>query len=262
VIPYVLSRLRPETREFGEQMGARFVDLGYESPGIGSSAAVGVAGDEWGLNVTCLPGGPKTTTVTTGYWDLLNLLWAGESDFIVVEHDVLPTAAMVEAMWTCSAEWCSGTHGRWAWERVCAQPEREVEYWPTQRDLKPCGQPHGLRCGYGPPDSEARFEACPLRHAGPLVLRNDSYLECVKFGSIRRRVPDLMGRVGRLQGTHQWDGLERLVLYVLADEEGLSPHLHFPATRHLRETEVTYDGGPWDAARYEADLAEQRSGLL
>ena len=201
VIPFAGSRLRPETREFGELVGARFIDVGYESPGLGNPAAVGKAGAGWGLKVTELPGGPKTTTDTTGYWDLLNLLWSGDDDFLVVEHDVLPTEECVRSMWACTEEWCSGTHGRWAWERS---------------------------------------------KAGAVVLRNDSYLECAKFGSIRRRVPDLMARVGMYQPNHQWIGLETLVLSVLQDEEGLSPHVHFPRTRHLRETEVTYPN-PWDS---------------
>jgi hypothetical protein len=165
-------------------------------------------------------------------------------------------AEMVQEMWACSEPWCSGTHGRWYWERTRAQPEREVGYWPTQEESKPCGQPHGHRCGYNNhPEYEAPFKACPLRYARPPVLRNDSYLECVKFGSIRRRVPDLMARVGRYQPTHQYVDLQLLVLYVLQDGEGLSPHLHFPHTRHLREGGSPYDD-PWDQFGRRAGCAQ------
>ena len=63
-----------------------------------------------------------------------------------------------------------------------------------------------------------------------------------------------------------FDNLCRGIDWVLADEEGLSPHLHFPVMRHLKEIPSLpgyvvhgpiYDD-PWDRAQYERDLSARR----
>jgi hypothetical protein len=229
VIPYTVEELEPETRALGERLGARFVHM----------------------------------PTLTSYFDLVEQLWAGEEDFINWEHDVLPTEGLVNEMWACDRPWCSGSFGRWWWEQRCARTEGE----------KPCGEPPG-RCGQSDMSQEkaARIAACPLRLAGGTVLRSDSWLGLVKFGSIRGQVPDLLRRAEArpwIQSdrypARYFDNLCRGIDRVLADEEGLSPHLHFPHLVHLKEIPglpgqlvpagPTYDA-PWDQEHYERDIAE------
>jgi len=77
VIPFVPNKLRPEVRAVGEQVSAEFVDVSH---------------------------------CEFAYFCLIAKLWAagageGES-FILLEHDVLPTVALLEEMWDCPHEWC------------------------------------------------------------------------------------------------------------------------------------------------------------
>jgi hypothetical protein len=190
VIPFVPrhpgtggSGLRPEVRAFGELIGARFVDVGY---------------------------------AITGYWDLLADLWTSDSDFIVVEEDVLPSAELIGSMWTCSEPWCSGSYGRWS-----SIPKRRL-------------------------------------------IQSDSSLGCVKFGSVRRRFPDLMARASAHHPGHQFWVLDTAIFEVLQAEGSMSAHLHFPPMRHLDEdrrpgTPRPHD--PWGRDRYEADLAEHELAM-
>ena len=89
VIPHVPEKLRPEVRELGEKIGARFVGM---------------------------PG-------STSDWELFEESWADEGDFISIEQDVLATEEMIREMWACSEPWCSGTYGCWWWEELCAPTE-------------------------------------------------------------------------------------------------------------------------------------------
>jgi hypothetical protein len=116
-------------------------------------------------------------------------LWTGEDDFIVLEEDVLPTEELIREISACSEPWCSGTYGRWYWALLCARTDGE----------KPCREPPG-RCGKSDmsPEKAARIAACPLRLAGQKVLISDSWLACVKFGSIRRLIPELLVRRQRI----------------------------------------------------------------
>jgi len=217
VIPYVPEKLRPEVREVGERLNARLALMHYP----------------------------------TSYWDLFVELWAGQSDFISIEEDVLVTPELIEAMQTCDHEWCSGTYGRWWWEQLCAPT------WP-----KWCSEPPG-RCGESSMTEEklARLRACPHRAAGRTVLRSDSWLGCVRFGSIRRRFPDLLERAAKHYPGREWQNLDHAMRRVLYDEELLSPHLHFPHMRHLKEGGPHYDD-PWGPEQYEADPGHPPKTLL
>ncbi|HWW87039.1 MAG TPA: hypothetical protein VNZ26_25760 [Vicinamibacterales bacterium] len=67
--------LRPEVEALARDVGAQLVD---------------VSGD------------------VQAYWRLLRDLWAAGNAFIVVEHDVLPTQELLEAMWVCPEAICTG----------------------------------------------------------------------------------------------------------------------------------------------------------
>jgi hypothetical protein len=167
VIPYVVEHasgrgLRPETRAFGERLGARFVEM----------------------------------TAPTSYWELVEELWMAEADSIVLEEDVLPPAGLVEDMWACTEPWCTGTFGRW---RV--------------------GTPWG-----------------------PKMLWSDASLGLVKYGAIRRLVPDAMEQAAKLFPARRWTELDQGV--EVLGLRGHSAHLHLPHAVHLREGE-RYDD-PWD----------------
>jgi hypothetical protein len=95
VIPFVSERLRPETRALGEQLGATF----------------------------------RLMRLTTSYWSLVEELWLGEESFVLWEEDVLPTAELIEDITTCTEELCSGTFGRWHYERVSGRRVRKSDSW-------------------------------------------------------------------------------------------------------------------------------------
>jgi hypothetical protein len=44
------------------------------------------------------------------YFRLLGGLWAAADDFLVVEHDMVPTVAMVEEMEACPQAWCTNPY--------------------------------------------------------------------------------------------------------------------------------------------------------
>lgn len=87
------------------------------------------------------------------------------------------------------------------------------------------------------------------------MLRTDSWLGLVRFGSIRRRIPDLLERAARHYPGREWWALDRALFRVLYDEKGLSPHLHHPAALHRGQSSYK----PWDGARhYLADRLRRR----
>lgn len=43
----------------------------------------------------------------TAYFDLLAGLWAAGETFTVVEHDIVPTAAALDSLDACDADWCA-----------------------------------------------------------------------------------------------------------------------------------------------------------
>ena len=243
LIPFVPEKLRLEVRAFGERVGARFVDLGYGGPDPEGGRS------DWCQTVPELATTPMWTTALTGYWDMLDVLWTGEDDFIVLEEDVLPTSEMIREMWACPEPWCSGTFGRWHWAVLCARPD----------GVKPCGEPPG-RCGQSDmsPEKAARIAACPLRLAGRKVLVSDSWLACVRFGSIRGQIPDLLARAAAHCPGREWWTLDRALFRILYDDELLSPHLHFPPVVHLKAAGPNYDD-PWGAEQYAPELAERAS---
>jgi hypothetical protein len=227
VIPYTVEELEPGTKACGESLGARFVNMSHDF----------------------------------AYWDLLEELWGGDDDFMIMEHDVLATDELIESMWACNAPWCSATYGRWWPELLCAPGH------------KPCGEPPNARCGESGMTEEkaARLAACPVRLARRTVLKSDSWLGLVKFGSIRRQIPDFMRRAEAHSAMHpmksvparHFDNLPCAVFWVLEDEAGLTPHIHFPLAIHCKEGHgmpvADYDE-PWDEQKYELDLATIDSG--
>ncbi len=62
----------------------------------------------------------------------------------------------------------------------------------------------------------------------------------------------MMARAARHYPERHWGDLCRGLFRVLYDEEGLSPHLHFPAMAHLKEAGPHYED-PWDRERYERE---------
>src|ERR1700674_3770858 len=75
VIAFVPNWLRPEVRALGESVGAEFADVGASD---------------------------------TAYGQLVATLWAKGESFLLLEHDVLPTVALLEEMWACPSPWCAG----------------------------------------------------------------------------------------------------------------------------------------------------------
>ncbi len=73
VIPFVTNKLRPEVRELGELLDAEFADL---------------TGDD------------------QGYFKVVAKLWTKGESFLLLEHDVLATPALLQEMWDCPHEWC------------------------------------------------------------------------------------------------------------------------------------------------------------
>jgi hypothetical protein len=122
---------------------------------------------------------------------------------------------------------------------------------PTTLGTSIGGEPPG-RCGQRDmsPERFARIQAWPLRQARVLhqVVRTDSWIGVVKFGSIRRRVPDLMARAEKHIHNRHWAYLDQKIFRVLYGEEGVSPHLHFPYMIQLKE------GGP--SARVRRPLGQ------
>ena len=77
VIPFVDGGLADETKAWGEEHRAEFVDL---------------TGDD------------------EGYFRLVTRLWSEGSEFTLVEQDMLPAAEQFAEMTACPREWCAGTH--------------------------------------------------------------------------------------------------------------------------------------------------------
>jgi hypothetical protein len=79
VCPYTPAGLRTETQVALQQLG-RSVDM------VDTSAS-----DE-------------------SYAELLAALWAGDDDFLLIEHDMIPTTAAVQAMEECADVWCANPY--------------------------------------------------------------------------------------------------------------------------------------------------------
>ena len=58
-------------------------------------------------------------------------------------------------------------------------------------------------------------------------------LGCVKFGSIRQQIPDLMARASKKVPSHSFELVDSGLTLVLVSELGLSPHLHHPSPIHM-----------------------------
>ncbi len=77
VIPFVQGRLADETKAWGDEHHAQFVDL---------------------------------TGQPFGYADLIEQLWRDGVGFYVVEQDVVPSDEQFTEMVACQEEWCAGVH--------------------------------------------------------------------------------------------------------------------------------------------------------
>jgi hypothetical protein len=77
VIPFVRGGLAPETKAWGEEHRAEFVDL---------------TGDD------------------EGYFKLLTRLWNAGQEFYLVEQDIVPDPQQFTDMVACPQEWCAGIH--------------------------------------------------------------------------------------------------------------------------------------------------------
>jgi hypothetical protein len=77
VIPYVPGILADETRTFGEEHQAAFEDVGDD--------------DE-------------------AYFRLISRLWSDRRSFLIVEHDIVPSAEQYHEMLICPEPWCAGVH--------------------------------------------------------------------------------------------------------------------------------------------------------
>src|SRR5260370_33320650 len=71
VIPFASGCLHPQAQLLGEQLGANFINLDRD--------------------------------LEFGYYQLLKRLWAAGESFVVLEEDVVPTVALLEEIWACSA---------------------------------------------------------------------------------------------------------------------------------------------------------------
>ncbi len=87
VIAFTPTMLRPEVKQLGEDVGAIFED---------------VSGSEM------------------EYGNLVAKLWQQGDSFLLIEHDILPTAALLEEMWACPEPWCSGF--AWHYPEFRTQP--------------------------------------------------------------------------------------------------------------------------------------------
>jgi hypothetical protein len=77
VIPFVRGGLAPETKAWGEEHRAEFVDL---------------TGDD------------------EGYFKLMTQLWNAGQEFYLVEQDVVPDPQQFTDIVACPQEWCAGVH--------------------------------------------------------------------------------------------------------------------------------------------------------
>lgn len=76
VVPFVPARLEPDTVA-AVGPGARLVDVSADD---------------------------------TAYWRLLRDLWAARRTFILVEHDIVPAAGVLDAMRACDHDWCGAEY--------------------------------------------------------------------------------------------------------------------------------------------------------
>jgi hypothetical protein len=90
VIPYVEGELADETKKWGEEHEAEFVDL---------------TGDD------------------EGYFQLISRLWREGDSFVVVEEDIVPNEEQFTSMLVCNEPWCAGVH------KLHDHPDGAPEVW-------------------------------------------------------------------------------------------------------------------------------------
>lgn len=160
VIPHT-ARLRPAVRQLGEEAAAIFEDVSHAD---------------------------------TAYFDLMQRLWAKGRGFLLLEHDVVPTAALLEEMWACPAEWCAGWF--WVWGGTMFEGDTRPPY--------------------------------PWRH------RVTDTLALSKFGSsLLRRAPGAMiDAAARTNGRRHFNGLDLALVHegavLQCHPYFAKPHLHGP----------------------------------
>jgi hypothetical protein len=158
------SKLRPEVAAIGFDMDAKFID---------------VSGSD------------------TAYFASFEKLWSEGLGFISIEQDVLPTPALLVAMWRCDHELCAGYY----WQG--SHP-----IMPGETEPKPGG-------------------ADRITHT----------LACVKFSTVlMSRLPNAMrGEAARTNGVRHFNMLDLSLIGrdgVLA-QFGAQVHVHEPAMQHL-----------------------------
>jgi hypothetical protein len=99
VIAYTPPKLRPEVKQLGEDVGAIFEDVSASD---------------------------------TAYGALVARLWKKGESFMLCEHDVLPTAALLEEMARCDREWCAGF--AWRYISPVAPGETKPQHPVRQRE--------------------------------------------------------------------------------------------------------------------------------
>lgn len=100
VIAYTPIKLRSEVRVLGEDVGAIFEDVSHSE---------------------------------VGYGQLISRMWAKGESFLLLEHDVLPTAALLDEMTSCDSPWCHAFAWRFSGpvtspETRPVRPVREKEF--------------------------------------------------------------------------------------------------------------------------------------
>jgi hypothetical protein len=55
------------------------------------------------------------------YFDLLSHLWVRAADFLLIEHDMVPTPAMVDEMEACPRPWCVNPYESNAWGQTAVR---------------------------------------------------------------------------------------------------------------------------------------------
>lgn len=166
VIPYIHNKLRDETRAVGEQMGATFVDV---------------------------------TGEVTAYFTVVTRQWESGYGFLLMEEDVVPTPALLQEIWECGAEWCTGFF--YAWDGAVM-------------------------------DGESR----PQR---PRRYRISNTLALNKFGSsLLRRVPRAMqDAANRTNGVQRWSQLDLALVHEGGVLQGhpyyAKPHVHGPIDHRM-----------------------------
>jgi hypothetical protein len=162
VIHHTPGKLRPEVAALGFDMDAEFIDVSESD---------------------------------TAYFASFEKLWDDHRSWVAIEHDVLPTVELLEAMWHCDrGEWCAG----FAWRYSGAVLPGESR--PQQ----------------------------PVRH-------RETALFCNKFSiGLLARLPNAMKDAIARCPAMRWNQLDLALFGVLA-QYGAEAHIHEPAVVHLRQ---------------------------